>query len=78
MKMTKQNTNTDRLSLQGCSVFSSAEYHSVGLSDGKDSFALLLLKLEKGMPIDSVILADTGMDFPEAYRRKKQEAERTV
>ena len=63
--MAKQNTNTDRRSLQDCGGFSSAEYHSVGLSGGKDSSALLLLMLEKGMPIDSVIFADTGMDFPE-------------
>ncbi|NBK80669.1 hypothetical protein D5272_19575, partial [bacterium D16-76] len=65
VKMAKQNTNTDRRSLQDCGGFSSAEYHSVGLSGGKDSSALLLLMLEKGMPIDSVIFADTGMDFPE-------------
>ena len=51
--------------MQDCGGFSSAEYHSVGLSGGKDSSALLLLMLEKGMPIDSVIFADTGMDFPE-------------
>lgn len=63
--MAKQNTNTDRRSLQDCGGFSSAEYHSVGLSGGKDSSTLLLLMLEKGMPIDSVIFADTGMDFPE-------------
>ena len=31
----------------------------------KDSSALLLLMLEKGMPIDTVIYADTGMEFPE-------------
>ena len=52
--MAKQNTNTDRRSLQDCGGFSSAEYHSVGLSGGKDSSALLLLMLEEGMPIDSV------------------------
>jgi len=37
----------------------------VALSGGKDSSALLLLMIEKGMPIDAVIWADTGMDFPE-------------
>ncbi len=40
-------------------------YHALSLSGGKDSSALLLLMLEKGMPIDCVIYADTGMEFPE-------------
>jgi len=40
-------------------------YHAVSLSGGKDSSALLLLMLEKGMPIDCVLYADTGMEFPE-------------
>ena len=42
-------------------------YHAVSLSGGKDSSALLLLMIEKGMPIDAVISADTGMEFPEMY-----------
>lgn len=29
---------------------------------------MLLLMLEAGMPIDCVITADTGMEFPEMYR----------
>jgi len=29
---------------------------------------MLLLMLESGMPIDCVITADTGMEFPEMYR----------
>ena len=40
-------------------------YHALSLSGGKDSSALLLLMLEKGMPIDCVLYADTGMEFPE-------------
>ncbi len=40
-------------------------YHALSLSGGKDSSALLLLMLEKEMPIDCVIYADTGMEFPE-------------
>lgn len=63
--MTKQDNNIDRRSLRDCGVFSSPGYHSVSLSGGKDSSALLLLMLEKGMPIDNVLFADTGMDFPE-------------
>lgn len=42
-------------------------FHAVSLSGGKDSIALLLLMIEKGMPIDAVITADTGMEFPEMY-----------
>ena len=29
---------------------------------------MLLLMLEAGMPIDCVITADTGMEFPEMYQ----------
>jgi len=29
---------------------------------------MLLLMLEAGMPIDCVLTADTGMEFPEMYR----------
>lgn len=42
-------------------------YHTVSLSGGKDSTAMLLLMIEKGMPIDLVLTADTGMEFPEMY-----------
>ena len=40
-------------------------YHAISLSGGKDSSALMLLMIEKEMPIDCVIYADTGMEFPE-------------
>lgn len=40
-------------------------FHALSLSGGKDSSALLLLMLEKNMPIDCVLYADTGMEFPE-------------
>lgn len=43
------------------------DYHAVSLSGGKDSTALLLKLLEEGMPIDAVLCADTGMEFPEMY-----------
>lgn len=42
-------------------------YHAVSLSGGKDSTAMLLLMIECGMPIDAVLSADTGMEFPEMY-----------
>lgn len=63
--MTTKNNGKSRRSLQDCGGSSSPSYHSVSLSGGKDSSALLLLMLEKGMPIDNVLFADTGMDFPE-------------
>ena len=37
-------------------------------SGGKDSTAMLLLMIERGMPIDMVLVADTGLEFPEMYR----------
>lgn len=38
---------------------------SISLSGGKDSSALLLLMIEKDLPIDCVLYADTTMEFPE-------------
>ena len=42
-------------------------FYALSLSGGKDSSALLLLMLEKDMPIDCVLYTDTGMEFPEMY-----------
>lgn len=42
-------------------------YHAVSLSGGKDSTAMLILMIERDMPIDLVLNADTGMEFPEMY-----------
>ena len=39
----------------------------VSCSGGKDSTAMLLLMIERGMPIDMVLVADTGLEFPEMY-----------
>ena len=42
--------------------------HIVQLSGGKDSTCMLLMMLEKGMPVDEIIFCDTGMEFPELYQ----------
>lgn len=38
---------------------------AVSFSCGKDSTAMLLLMIERDMPIDCVLYANVGMDFPE-------------
>lgn len=43
----------------------SNNFCSISLSGGEDSSALLLLMIEKEMPIDCVLYADTTMEFPE-------------
>lgn len=40
-------------------------FSAVSLSGGKDSSCLLILMIKKGLPIDSVLYADTSMEFPE-------------
>lgn len=42
--------------------------HIVQLSGGKDSTCMLLMMLEKGIPVDEIIFCDTGMEFPELYQ----------
>ena len=41
--------------------------HVVSLSGGKDSTAMLLRMLEEKMPVDIILLCDTGMEFPGLY-----------
>ena len=43
------------------------EYHVVSFSGGKDSTAMLLMMLERGMRVDEVVFTDTGMEFPGIY-----------
>ena len=38
---------------------------AVSQAGGKDSTAMLLLMIERGLPIQAVLTADTGMEFPE-------------
>ena len=58
--MIYKSENAPKESEKGC-------YHAVSLSGGKDSTAMLLLMIERDMPIDIVLSADTGMEFPEMY-----------
>ena len=41
--------------------------HVVSMTTGCHSTYLLLRMVEEEMPIDAVLFADTGMEFPEAY-----------
>ena len=41
--------------------------HIVQFSGGKDSTCMLLMMLEKEMPVDEIIFCDTGMEFPQMY-----------
>ena len=41
--------------------------HIISFSGGKDSAAMLFRMLELKMPIDMVLFADTGKEFPEMY-----------
>lgn len=41
--------------------------HIVQFSGGKDSTAMLLMMLEKDMPVDEIIFCDTGKEFPQMY-----------
>lgn len=44
----------------------------VQFSGGKDSTAMLLMMLERGMPVDDIIFCDVGMEFPEVYEHIKK------
>lgn len=39
--------------------------HLVQFSGGKDSTCMLLMMLERNMPIDYILYCDTGVEFPE-------------
>lgn len=42
--------------------------HIVSFSGGKDSTAMLLMMLEKGMQVDDIVFCDTGVEFDELYQ----------
>ena len=39
----------------------------ISFSGGKDSTAMLLLMIEKKIPVDHILFFDTGWDFPEMH-----------
>ena len=43
------------------------KYHLVSLSGGKDSTAMLLGMIARGMQIDCILFCDTGLEFPAMY-----------
>lgn len=49
--------------------------HIVSLSGGKDSTAMLLMMIEKHMPIDHILYVDTTKDFPAMYEHLDKLAE---
>jgi 3'-phosphoadenosine 5'-phosphosulfate sulfotransferase (PAPS reductase)/FAD synthetase len=44
----------------------------VSFSGGKDSTAMLLMMLEKNIPVDDIIFCDTGKEFPQMYEHIKK------
>lgn len=46
--------------------------HIIQFSGGKDSTAMLLMMIEKGMQVDEIIFCDTGKEFPEMYEHIKK------
>ena len=48
--------------------------HVVSFSGGKDSTAMLLMMIERKMPIDYILYVDTTKDFPGMYKHIEQVA----
>lgn len=42
--------------------------HVVSFSGGKDSTAMLLMMIERGMQVDDILFCDTGLEFPQMYK----------
>lgn len=51
--------------------------HIVSFSGGKDSTAMLLMMLERGMQVDEIRTFDTGWEFPQMYEHWKKVEEYT-
>lgn len=48
------------------------EKHIVSFSGGKDSTAMLLMMIEKGMKVDEIVFIDTTAEFPAMYDHVSQ------
>ena len=53
----------------GALITAKENFHAVSLSGGKDSTCLLLLMIERGLPIDAVIWADKLKKIRRNFRR---------
>ncbi len=49
--------------------------HIVSFSGGKDSTAMLLMMIERNMPIDYIVYVNTTKDFPQMYKHIDKVAE---
>lgn len=49
----------------------------VSFSGGKDSTALLLMMLERGMRVDDIVCVDMGKEFPQMYESTGSRLKRT-
>lgn len=49
----------------------------ISFSGGKDSTAMLLKMIEKGIPVDIVLFCDTGLEFPALYRHIRKVEQNT-
>lgn len=49
-----------------------SDLHVVNFSGGKDSTAMLLMMIERGMRIDRIICVDTTKEFPQMYEHIKR------
>ena len=64
-------------SLAQSNGYKSGYLNIVSFSGGKDSTAMLLMMLEKGMRIDEIIFCDTGKEFPQMYEHIEKVSEYT-
>lgn len=54
----------------GALITAKENFHAVSLSGGKDSTCLLLLMIERGLPIDAVIWADISFQTLHCQRNR--------
>jgi len=81
MKKPMENTKTENrqqlTALPPNVGYKTGYLNIVSFSGGKDSTAMLLMMLEKGMRIDEIIFCDTGKEFPQMYEHIEKVSEYT-